>query len=101
MYQTELCLFFRLELIVGTGSLLDSMLHDALFYRQSKSTLYQSCAPVKESEQPEFLPWTASDTRQGTRNCLMEQVRAVCSSQSRIEVRIDLLGSYASKCSYK
>ena len=51
------------------------MLHDAIFYRQSKATLYQSCAPaVNESVQPEFLPWTASDTRLGSRNCLMEQV---------------------------
>jgi hypothetical protein len=55
------------------------MLHDAIFYRQSKATLYQSSAPptISESVQPEFLPWTASDTRQGTRNCLMEQVRII------------------------
>ena len=70
-------LFHRLELITGTGNLLDSMLHDAIFYRQSKATLYQSSSPptVSDSVQPEFLPWTASDSRQGTRNCLMEQVR--------------------------
>ena len=69
---------YRLELIVGTGNLLDSLLHDAIFYRQSKSSLYQSCSPeATDSVQPEFLPWTASDSRRGTRNCLMEQVCCV------------------------
>ena len=63
---------------MGTGNLLDSMLRDAVFYRKTKSTLYQSSSTtVTESVQPEFLPWTASDTRQGTRNCLMEQVGGI------------------------
>ena len=60
---------------MGVGGILDSLLHDAIFYRQSKTTLYQSSSPsIWETVHPEFIPWTASDTRRGTKICLMEQV---------------------------
>ena len=97
---------YRLELIIGTGNLLDSMLHDAIFYRQSKSTLYQSCSPAatSDSAHPEFLPWTASDSHRGARNCLMEQVCCVFVDREGFKTNVifySLSLSLSHPCSYK
>jgi len=47
----------RVQLVLSVAAILEAMLHEAVQYRQAKSSLYQSCI-ASETPDPEWLPWT-------------------------------------------
>ena len=52
----------RIQLVLNMAAILEAMLHEAVQYRQAKSSLYQSCL-TSEVPEPEWLPWTGSACR--------------------------------------
>lgn len=67
--------YFRVNFLLSASTLLDSMLKSALFYRQSKASLYKTAVHPSEDLMQSYLPWTASEGTHGMRNSIVEQVR--------------------------
>jgi nuclear pore complex protein Nup133 len=62
----------RLQLVLSAGVAVESMLREAVQYRQSKSHLYSPSVPPDPTSLPPFSPWTASSGSTGVRACLCQ-----------------------------
>lgn len=60
-----------MKLLLSGSTLLNSMLRNVLFYRQSKAGSYD-CPEVNCEE---YLSWTASEGSTGVRTTIIEQVQ--------------------------
>ncbi|XP_062580691.1 nuclear pore complex protein Nup133-like isoform X2 [Saccostrea cucullata] len=60
-----------LTVITSVNTILQEMLHKALQYRQTKSTMYECEAP--QGDVPEYIPWTSTGGDHGIRTFLVKQ----------------------------
>lgn len=67
----RVCVYDRVNLLLSASTLLDSMLRNILFCRQSTAGIYKTCTSASDELINDSFPWTASD---GMRNTIAEQV---------------------------